>query len=256
VQTRPITGDEAPQQVLPQRSEAVSQLLQALQSEALRALQQPTAYDDELFKQATGQAQQLLDERYGALQRQLEADLARRGLDYGSTAGQQLADLATQRGRAFQEILTPLLRERAQALGQGREAAANIARGLLGFRTGLEAQERGELRGERSYLDALREAAREQALQQFGLGESALQQALSQALGVSDPTALLQTLGSSASGLGNVAGAYGEQAAQGGQQLGDLATLIAQLLAQRGNTSSSPGRPPARGFQYTGPGPA
>jgi hypothetical protein len=247
VETRPITGNEAPERILPRRSEAVSELLQRLQAEALRQLEQPSPYDDELFRQALETERQRLDEYYGGLQRQLEAELARRGLSYGSTAGQMLADLATQRGRAFQEVLTPLLRERAQALGSARRSAAETARDLLGFRTALEAAERGELRGERSYLDALREAAYEQALRQMQLEEAAraqqeaeFQRLLAQALATSDPTALLAALGQAGTGLGDVAAAYGQRAEASGRQLGSLAELLAMILAQRGGARSAP----------------
>lgn len=275
---RMITGEERPQTVPYQESpqfrslvdelrriqgevqglrqqpvRGMEQVFPELQAEVLRQLRQPSPYDDELFRGALEQGQRLLDEYYRAQEENLKAEMAGRGLDYSSLYGGRLADIATERGRAFQDLMRPLLRERAMSLGSAREAAARNALSLLGagmqeaglrtqqtqlgagtgldlgrFLSGQEAMARAEERGERGYLDALREQARSQALQEFMLGEqlgtgreSEYQRLLSEAMGYG--TSGLPQLLSAAQILGGGAGQYGEMQDALNRYLAELA---------------------------------
>lgn len=172
-----------------------------LESEAMRQLDQPTVYDDDLYKNATAMMKRGISENYAGAQESLNAELADRGINYSTIAGGRNVDLATRKAQALSDVDVNTLRERAQAMASGRSAAfnnargisgdqydmqrgardearyergygddrlssiLNSARGVLGDRVGIEAGQRQEQRGERSYVDNLRELARNQGLQ-------------------------------------------------------------------------------------------
>jgi hypothetical protein len=190
-----ITGQERPQAITPGAS-ATQGLQESAQAAAQRALENPSPYDDELFKQETERGREALNE-----------DLAARGLDYSTFA----PELYSKR------VLQPLLSERARGIADARAQALQGAQSVIGQRTGYEAQGREELRGERGYVDQLREQARQQDLQRYALEQDALQRAL-------------QAFQGGAAGLGGAAGQYGAQAEASGQGLQDLAQLFARTF--------------------------
>lgn len=229
----PITGQEAPYAVQPQQSQTLQALLQRLSGEATRQLDQPTVYDDALFKSALDQGTAEIDRDYKASGTALNSELAGRGLDYSSVAGGRFNDLAAERGRAVTTLNTNLLRERAGALAAGRSAAFSNASGLAGSLAGLEAGERDELRGERGYTDALRTQARDQSLQELLLGRQFDQQDTDQyrqllgtALGYGQAPGAAGYFGSAGGLLGSGAGQYGQQAADNSAGLAQLAQLL------------------------------
>lgn len=212
-----ITGNEVPYSVNPTRSADLQGLLGGLTGEAQRQLANPSVYDDELFKSAQRLAEQGLDESYGTAQRRLEGNLAKRGLNWSSVAAGDLSDLEVSRQRAGDEMRTGLLRDRAASIGSARSAAFNNARGVFGDTAGLEANERGEMRGERGYTDDLRTQARNEAIQELlmdeqfqGSANSEWQQYLQQALG----------FGFQSPGGGAASNAYANAANQYGAQAG------------------------------------
>lgn len=205
---RDIQGNERPQQILPGQS-ATQGLQESAQAAAQRALNNPSPFDDALFKQEVERGREALN-----------ADLADRGLSY-STIGSELFGT---------RVLNPLLSERARGIADARRQALEGAQNVIGQRAGLEAQGRGELRGERGYLDTLREQARRNAIEQYGLQESQLQTTLAQALASGDPSRALAALQSAAYGMTNPALQYGRQAEQTGQSLQDLAQLFGQTF--------------------------
>lgn len=233
VATAEITGDEKPFGVLPSQSNELQELSGKLQSEATRQLDDPSVYDDELFEQALGQSRRLIDEDYETQLNRLDADLARRGLGWNSStyAGNR-EDLAVERGRAMQDVMTPLLRERAVSIGGARQAAFNNASNLAGFRAGTEREARDEVRGERGYTDNLRRTARDDAIQETMLGEQLYNTRrqewddyLARSLGLS-----FQPFGGDSAGLASAAQLSGDRAAAGNQQLAELALLAGRFL--------------------------
>jgi hypothetical protein len=210
---RDIQGNERPQQILPGQS-ATAPLQDRAQQEAMRALESPSPYDDQLFQQEVQRARGSFD-----------ADIASRGLDYSSIAPQEFS----------RQVLNPLLSERARTISEARRNALAGAQSVIGQRTGLEQGGREELRGERGYTDTLREQARRNAIDQYQLGESQFQQTLQQALASGDPSRALAALQSAAYGMGGPAAAYGQQAEQSGAGLQELAqSFIEQFYGNRG----------------------
>lgn len=208
-----ITGAERPQAINPGAS-VTDPLQQQTQDEASRALANPSAYDDTLFQQEVSRGRESLD-----------ADIASRGLDYSTIAPQLFSS----------RVLQPLLSERARTISADRQRAQEVAQGVIGQRTGLEAQGRGELRGERGYTDTLRERARQNEIERYQLGEGQFQTTLQQALASGDPSRALAALQSAAYGMGGPASAYGAQAEATGSSLQDLAqSFIEQFYGNRG----------------------
>ena len=149
-----------PAQVNPQPYGDFGGILPALQEAVLAQVQNPGVIDQELFQGLYGTSMGLLDEQYGAAQQGLEANLAGRGLDYGSTAGGNLQDLATQRGRAGQEVMQNLLYNEWNNMANLRQAAVGNAVQTMGFEGAMQNQ---------MYQQALAEAQFGAGQQQFGL---------------------------------------------------------------------------------------
>jgi hypothetical protein len=235
--TQTITGNETPYQVLPQASQQFQDILNRLQGDVVRQLDQPTVYDDALFKQVTAAQKAGINENFDAAQKQLQAELAARGINYSTIAGNKLSDLATARARALSDVDAQAARERALALAQGRSAASSAARGLADFLQQYETGNRQELRTERAYNDALRTQARDQALQEL-LTQNALetqsdegfQDLLSRALGYGTYTA-----GLAGSLLGQGINAYSGLEGQNDADLSQLAELASLLLGRGGS---------------------
>lgn len=219
-----ITGQERPERIAPGQS-VTNPLQEQAQAAASRALANPSPFDDELFKQEVERGREAIG-----------GDIAERGLDYSTIAPQIFSS----------RVLQPLLSERARGIAGAREQALRGAQDVIGQRTGLEAQGRGELRGERGYTDELRERARRNEIERYQLEEGQFQGTLQQALASGDPSRALAALQSAAYGMGQPASAYGQQAEQSGAGLQDLAELFMNQFygnrgqpEQRGNRTQS-----------------
>lgn len=166
----PLTGNERPGAIEPPQG-AASGLEGSLEAEAQRQLQNPSVYDDQLFKDALQQAGASVNDWYGGAKEELDADLANRGIDFSTIAGTRQAGLLNDRTRQMRDITLPLLRERATSIGGARSAAFNNARGILGDIEDRGYRSRGEARGERGYRDDLRREGRRNAIEEYQIGE-------------------------------------------------------------------------------------
>jgi hypothetical protein len=236
---RPITGDERPMSILP--GGGGSPLEGDLMSEALRQLRNPSVYDDELMQKGIDQARREAGRFYDEGDEQLRAELANRGIEYGGIAGGRYADLAADRQQGFQDMLLPLLRERATSIGGAREAAFNNAMRFSEFGDSRGRADRAEMRGERSYQDALADKARDQSIEEYLLGrdesrynENSYQDLLRYAMGLGQGGAGLGALGGAAGIYGRGAGAYGDEAAGYNE---DIGALLEMLFRNRGGGS-------------------
>jgi hypothetical protein len=160
-----------------------------LQEQILAQLQDPGMIDTDLFQNLYGTAMGLVDEQYGAAQRGLEANLAGRGLDYGSTAAGALSDIATQRGRAGQEVMQNLMYQEWNNMAALRDASVRNALNTMGFQEGAMSQDLqrqmaaqgqtyGQQSGERAWQDYQMQNARQQAMQDYAMQQEAWQGAV------------------------------------------------------------------------------
>ena len=195
-----ITGNEVPNQINPGRSDQFQNVIDsivggaggggvdadlqvALKQKALDQLENPTAFDDDLFKRSLAQAQGEVGRFSKDLFTNVDERLAGRGVSFGTLAEEEFGDAGATAARFQNDLLLPLLRDKAAALGSARSSAfsnaSNLAQtnvgnrfGAAGLLSGLEQGERGELRGERAFNEDLRGKARAQAIEELVLGEN------------------------------------------------------------------------------------
>ena len=104
-------------------------------------------------------------------------------MSFGSRAAERFGQGAETAARFQNELLVPILRDKAAAEGSASSAAFSNALGLqtfnrqgaqqdlsnlfggVGLFSGLEQGERGEMRGERAFTEGLRTQARDQAIE-------------------------------------------------------------------------------------------
>jgi hypothetical protein len=168
----PITGQETPQRIEQKDSGDLQSLTGRMQQEAMRQLDAPTMYDDELAGRVKDSARAGIDRNFKDQQDSLEAELQERGINFSSIAGGRFNDLATEKARALSDVDTSIMRERAQTLAEGRRSAFDTARGVAGFHDSREARARDEARGERGYTDSLRRQARQDSVEELGIQDS------------------------------------------------------------------------------------
>ena len=249
MQGAPIQGNETPYRVDPRNSSQLQDILKRLQggsdrgsglnseleAEARRQLANPSVYDDELMQNAIAQGRRSLDREFAGQREGLSAELGGRGLEYGTHAAGRFGDLAAQQSYANQDLMNNILRERAASIGGSRAAAFGNAMGFQGQNFGqntslagllgsMEAGQRGEQRGERSYVDNLRNTARGQAMEEAQFGENIRR---GREGDVADWTRM---------GMGDNPGSADLWGAtdQYGSQAGNYQDLLAQLAAQFG----------------------
>jgi hypothetical protein len=221
-----LTGNERPYYVMPGQGGRQTELMDSLFGEAQRQLRDPSPYDDELFQSSIDAGTREIDAYYGNLERRLKANLGARGAAYDSTiAAGDFNTLSSEQGRAVQDMIRPLMRERAASIGSAREAAFRNAMSAWGAGDNVERADRAEYRTERDYVDDQRRQARNEALQEMMLeyetqyGQEAGQQAFWQSLlGAGLPW----------QALANAGGAYGDQAAVAGGQANNWANFAGQ----------------------------
>jgi hypothetical protein len=210
--TAPLTGGEVPYSVLPGRSPDLQALLSKTMGAAGQALDNPSAYDGDVWQGMLKEGKQALD-----------ADMAGRGM-YDSTAASELYG---------KRVLFPAMRERALTLAGDRQQSLQGALQAAGLARGVEGGERDELRGERAYNDGLRREARGDAIEDVMLEEqlqrgrnSDWNEYLRMALGLSDPGQALSALGMAGAGMGQVGSGYAQHGEGAGDLLGELARIL------------------------------
>lgn len=98
---------------------------QAMRDETLRRLQNPSPYDDALWKREEDRARLSHDEQWKRERDNLDADLAARNINWSSIAGDKFSDFRTAKGRAWDDVLTGFLSDRAKGIGSARDQAFN-----------------------------------------------------------------------------------------------------------------------------------
>jgi hypothetical protein len=109
-----------------QAQQARTGMLGALQQQ----LQQPTRFDTQAFQQIRQAQQANLQSQYEEQQRQLNEDLARRGLSASNIAASGLGRLGGAQARALADIDAQLLQQAAQTQAADRLAALQAAQGF------------------------------------------------------------------------------------------------------------------------------
>jgi hypothetical protein len=235
----PITGQETPQRIEQRDSDQLQQLSSRMQQEAVRQLDAPTMYDDELAGRVKDSARAGIDRNFKDSQDSLEAELQERGINFSSIAGGRFNDLATEKARALSDVDTSIMRERAQTLAEGRRSAFDTARGVAGFQDSREARSRDEARGERGYTDSLRRQARQDSIEELGIGDSMNRQNeqdymrhVMEGLGYGS-SAGGAYLDRASDAFGDLGRDYSNEAAMDEEGLGNLAELAMQFFGGR-----------------------
>jgi len=184
-------------------SQQAQQMRQRLQSQLETFGQTPSRFDTQAFQQIRGAQQANLQSEFQEQQRQLNEDLARRGLSASNIAASGLGRLGGAQARALADIDAQLLQraaetqaqDRAQLLSEGRGLAelassqdlaqfeANRVAQAATFENQLRAaqfgQQQFEQAGQEAFQGAQAEEAAQQAARAFDL------QATGQAAGLS-----------------------------------------------------------------------
>jgi hypothetical protein len=110
----------------------------ALSQSITQALQNPSAYGAPQVQQTFDMLNQQLGQGYDYQRKQLNEELAGRGLSESTIAGQRYSDLATEQSRAQANLATQLATQAAQTYGQDRTAAqqSGLSYGNLGVNQG------------------------------------------------------------------------------------------------------------------------
>lgn len=180
---------------------------QAMRAETLRRLQNPSPYDDALWQAQVDKAKASSDETWRKAGDNLTADLAQRGINWSSVAGDKFSDFNTAKGRSWDDTLTGFLKDRANGIAAARDQAFNAGN------------------TERNYYDNLRQQAIANQFDVTKLAEALRQGKEGTAI---DWTRLgLDALGNSTAGAADLGA--GAAASAGNTGTGDY---IAQWLAQ------------------------
>lgn len=189
---------------------------QAMRDETLRRLQNPSPYDDALWQKEVDRAKLSSDEQWKRNRDSLDADLAARGINFSSIAGDKLSDFNTARSRSWDDTLTGFLSDRAKGIGSARDQAFNAGN------------------TERTYYDDQRQRGIDNQFDVTRLAEALRQGQEGTAL---DWTRLgLDALGNSTAGAADLGAGAAASAGQTGTQ-----DYITQWLAQfYGNKKPTP----------------
>lgn len=129
-QARPAPAQVAPQAAPVQQYQGSQQAMTGrnlLQGQAQQAAQAPSRYDQQAFTQIRDAATADLDAQFANSRRQLDEQLAARGLYDSSIAANQYRDLGGQQARAMAGLNSDLLREAATTQAQDRSQAAAMS---------------------------------------------------------------------------------------------------------------------------------
>lgn len=111
-------------------SEQATQTRQRLQQQLQEFGQAPSRFDTQAFQQIRGAQAANLQAEYGAQQKALNEELARRGLSASSVGGGRMGDLAGQQARALADLDAQLLQRAAETQAQDRAQLLQAGQGL------------------------------------------------------------------------------------------------------------------------------
>ena len=92
-------------------------------------LNNPSAYNSDMVKNTYNMLNTQLGQDYDYQRNQLQAEMARRGIDASTIHGQRYSDLATEQARAQQNLAYNLINDQARQYGQDMSTAINNALG-------------------------------------------------------------------------------------------------------------------------------
>lgn len=101
-----------------------------LQQSVAQALQNPSAYGSQNVMDSYNMLNQQLSQDYDYQRKQLNDELATRGLSESTIAGQRYSDLSTEQARAQANMATTLANQAALTYGQDRNSALQAGLGL------------------------------------------------------------------------------------------------------------------------------
>lgn len=185
-----------------------------LQGAVSQALTAPSRYDLDAVKQVRTALQGDLQQQYGAQQKSLNEELARRGLSESTIAGQRYSDLASEQARSMSNLDAQLLRDFASTEAADRTSALGSGQNFLNS-----------------------ENATDLANRQFGESSRQfdLQQQLAQALGLGGLDLQKQSLAQSGSQFDKSLGLQQRSLDQSGNQFDkSLQEQIASRLGSQG----------------------
>lgn len=111
-------------------SQQAQQMRQQLQQQLQQYSATPSRFDTEAFKQIRGAQSANLNAEYQAQQKQLNEEMARRGIFSSSIAGGRMGDLAGQQARALATLDSELLQKAADTQAQDRGQLLQAGQGL------------------------------------------------------------------------------------------------------------------------------
>lgn len=216
----------------------------SLNSAVQQALQTPSAYGSQQVQDVYRMLTQNLGQDYDYQRKQLNDEMAKRGLSESTIAGQRYSDLATEQARAQANIATQLATQAAQTYGQDRLGAINAGLGVGNLGLGQQSQDLArELGlGNLGVAQQNAETGRIGTTGQLGLGQQ--QQDLAKQLGLGNLDLNRQQLQQQGSqfgqsldlqkqlGLGNL-GLQQQQLTQSGSQFDRSLALDQQKNAQQ-----------------------
>lgn len=219
-------------------SQQGQQLRSQLQQRLTEFGQAPSRYDTQAFQQIRGAQAANLQSEYGAQQKALNEDLARRGLSASSIGGGRMGDLAGQQARALSSLDAQLLQQAADTQAQDRAQFMQSGQGLaeLAGSQDLAQFEANRVAQAATFENQLRAAQfgqqqYEQAGQEAFQGAQA-EEAASQAARQFDLSALGQTAGLSLD-LQRLLGTQEAERAGLTGQFGGVQTLAGQQQAEQ-----------------------
>ena len=180
-------------QARPAPTAQASQAYGGMMDRLMQSLNQPTGYNAQQLQQMRSAQMANLNQEFGEQQRQLNENLARRGISASTIAASGLGRLAGEQSRAMADVDARLLQQQAEMEQRSREAnigaltniTGELGRlGLGGRGLDIQEQELGQRQrqfeatlgaDERRFLSTLEEQ-RAARLQQFGLSTRELDQ--------------------------------------------------------------------------------
>lgn len=102
----------------------------SLEQAIQQALGNPSAYGSQQVMDSYNMLNQQLGQDYDYQRKQLNDEMAKRGLSDSTIAGQRYSDLSTEQARAQANMATQLTNQAAQTYGQDRASALNAGLGL------------------------------------------------------------------------------------------------------------------------------
>ena len=169
-------------------SQQAQQMRQNLQQQLQEFGAAPSRFDTQAFQQIRSAQAANLNAEYQAQQKQLNEELARRGLSASSIGGGRMGDLAGQQSRALADLDAQLLQRAAETQAQDRAQLLQAGQGLAElagsqdlsqfeanrvaqaaeFENQLRAAQFGQQQYEQGTQQALQAAQAQQAGMQFG----------------------------------------------------------------------------------------